>query len=49
MINPTFDTVGIEVKLKDDSNFLKIVETLTRIGIASTYEKKDLPILSYTA
>ena len=30
----------IEVKLKDDNDFLKIIETLTRIGVASKLEKK---------
>jgi hypothetical protein len=30
----------IEVKLKNDEDFLKIKETLTRIGIASKKEKK---------
>lgn len=30
----------VEVKLLDEQNFLKIKETLTRIGIASTKEKK---------
>ena len=30
----------IEVKLKEDDDFLKVKETLTRIGIASRKEKK---------
>jgi hypothetical protein len=30
----------IEVKLKEDDDFLKVKETLTRIGIASRREKK---------
>lgn len=30
-----FKNLGVEVTLKDDSSFLKIVETLTRIGVAS--------------
>lgn len=30
----------IEVNLTDDQNFLKIKETLTRIGVASAKEKK---------
>ena len=29
----------VEIKLKDDGSFLKIMETLTRIGIASRKEK----------
>lgn len=41
MNTPTvFEDVGIEVTLKDESDFLKIAETLTRIGIASKFEKK---------
>lgn len=35
-----FRGVGIEIKLTDPENFLKIKETLTRIGIASKKEKK---------
>ena len=30
----------IEVKLKDDDDFLKVRETLTRIGVASKKDKK---------
>ncbi len=30
----------VEVKLTDDQNFLKIKETLTRIGVAASKEKK---------
>ena len=30
----------VEVKLKEDDDFLKVKETLTRIGIASRKEKK---------
>ena len=30
----------IEVRLKEDDDFLKVKETLTRIGIASRREKK---------
>ncbi len=36
----TFDDVGIEVLLPDPEAFLKIVETLSRIGIASRKDKK---------
>lgn len=35
-----FNGVGIEIKLKNENDFLKIKETLTRIGIASKWEKK---------
>lgn len=35
-----FRGVGVEIKLPKPDNFLKIKETLTRIGIASKKEKK---------
>lgn len=35
-----FHGVGIEVELPEDDSFLKVKETLTRIGIASKKEKK---------
>ncbi len=35
-----FRGVGVEVKLKSQDDFLKVRETLTRIGIASKKEKK---------
>jgi len=35
-----FKGLGIEVKLPDDDAFLKIKETLTRIGISSRKENK---------
>lgn len=35
-----FDDYGIPIYLKDNESFLKIKETLTRIGIASKHEKK---------
>jgi len=35
-----FRGVGVEIKLPNPDNFLKIKETLTRIGIASKKEKK---------
>lgn len=35
-----FNGYGIEVKLKSEDDFLKIRETLTRIGIASNKDKK---------
>ncbi len=34
-----FKGVGIEVTLPDDDSFLKVKETLTRIGISSRKEK----------
>ena len=35
-----FKGVGIEIQLVDKENFLKIKETLTRIGVASKKENK---------
>lgn len=35
-----FRGVGVEIHLPEEDNFLKIKETLTRIGIASRKEKK---------
>lgn len=40
MKDDIFEGVGIEIELKKDEDFLKIVETLTRIGIASKKENK---------
>jgi hypothetical protein len=40
MDNNIFRGVGIEIKLSSPDNFLKIKETLTRIGIASKKDKK---------
>ena len=39
----------IEVALREPDDFLKVRETLTRIGVASRKEKKTLSILSYSA
>lgn len=36
----TPDEIGIEVTLKEPDDFLKVRETLSRIGIASKHEKK---------
>lgn len=36
----TVDEIGIEIKLYEPDDFLKIRETLTRIGISSSHEKK---------
>ena len=35
-----FDGLGIEIELKSPDDFLKIKETLTRIGVSSRKEKK---------
>ena len=35
-----FDGLGIEIELKSPEDFLKIRETLTRIGVSSRKEKK---------
>jgi hypothetical protein len=35
-----FEGLGIEVKLKKEEDFLKVKETLTRIGVSSKAEKK---------
>ena len=35
-----FKGVGIEIELPNQDNFLKVRETLTRIGISSRKEKK---------
>jgi len=39
MIDDIFRGKGVEVRIGDDDNFLKIKETLTRIGIASKKDK----------
>jgi hypothetical protein len=35
-----FEGLGVEVKLKSEEDFLKVKETLTRIGVSSKAEKK---------
>jgi hypothetical protein len=35
-----FDGLGVEIRLKTKEDFLKIKETLTRIGVSSKKEKK---------
>jgi len=35
-----FDGLGVEIELKNQEDFLKIRETLTRIGVSSRKEKK---------
>lgn len=37
-----FKNLGVEITLKHDENFLKVKETLTRIGIASTKTENSL-------
>ena len=43
-----FQGLGVEVKLKSEQDFLKVKETLTRIGVSSKQEKK-LSIMSHPA
>lgn len=38
-MNDLFDGLGIEIELNDAEDFLKIAETLTRIGVASKKDK----------
>ncbi len=40
MVEDIFKGVGVEIELPKPDNFLKIKETLTRIGIASRKERK---------
>lgn len=35
-----FDDLGVEIRLKNKEDFLKVKETLTRIGVSSKKEKK---------
>ena len=35
-----FQGLGVEIKLKSEQDFLKVKETLTRIGVSSKQEKK---------
>ena len=35
-----FEGLGVEIELDSDDNFLKVKETLTRIGISSRKDKK---------
>ena len=37
----------VEVKLNEPDDFLKVRETLTRIGVASRKEKKALSVVSH--
>lgn len=38
-MNDIFRNLGVEIELKEPDDFLKIKETLTRIGIASKKDK----------
>ena len=40
MAEDIFEGLGVEVNLKNKEDFLKIKETLTRIGVSSKSEKK---------
>tara|TARA_B100001113_G_scaffold58629_1_gene44195 strand:- start:3120 stop:3287 length:168 start_codon:yes stop_codon:yes gene_type:complete len=39
----------VEVTLNEPDDFLKVRETLTRIGVASRKEKEDISVLSYSS
>ena len=41
-----FDGLGVEIKLKSKDDFLKVKETLTRMGVSSK-KKKAVSKLSY--
>jgi len=38
--NDVFDGLGIEIELKNPDDFLKVRETLTRMGVSSRKDKK---------
>lgn len=40
MTEDIFEGLGVEVKLKTEEDFLKVKETLTRIGVSSKKENK---------
>jgi len=40
MTEDIFEGLGVEVKLNKEEDFLKVKETLTRIGVSSKSEKK---------
>ena len=40
MTEDIFEGLGVEVKLNKEEDFLKVKETLTRIGVSSNTEKK---------
>ena len=39
----------VEVTLNEPDDFLKVRETLTRIGVASKKREKDISIMSYSS
>jgi hypothetical protein len=49
MTENIFEGLGVEVRLKGEEDFLKVKETLTRIGVSSKSEKKTISILPHTA
>jgi hypothetical protein len=56
MINQTIEPqvnwtpdMMVEVTLNEPDDFLKVRETLTRIGVASRKEKKTLPECSHSS
>ena len=40
LLNEWYDDYALEIELVDDQSFLKVKETLTRIGISSNRDKK---------
>ena len=46
-VDDIFDGLGVEIELKEDDDFLKVRETLTRIGVSSRQEKKYTNLAIY--
>lgn len=42
-----FQGYGVEVSLKHEDDFLKVKETLTRIGVSSRKEKNCIKVVIY--
>jgi len=40
MTEDIFEGLGVEIRLKNEEDFLKVKETLTRIGVSSKNDKK---------
>ena len=40
LINEWYKNYALEIELNDDQSFLKVIETLTRIGVSSNKDKK---------
>jgi hypothetical protein len=40
MLEDIFEGLGVEIKLKSEEDFLKVKETLTRLGVSSKKENK---------